>query len=83
MPKLKKGIEKQFEANSQVLDNVQSASSFLAATPPQVEKALEELEKRSRICTLGAGPYHLLACVGDPASRVESLPFTFEVSAPS
>ena len=54
-PKLKKkGIEKQFEANSQDLDHVQSASSFLAATLPQVEKALKELEKRSRICTLGA-----------------------------
>ena len=45
-PKLKKkGNEKQFEANSQVLDHVQSASSFLAATPPQVEKALEELKQ--------------------------------------
>ena len=43
MPKLKKGIEKQFEANSQDLDHVQLASSFLAATPPQVEEALEEL----------------------------------------
>ena len=81
-PKLnKKGIEKQFQANSQDLDHVQSASSFLAATPPQVEKGLEELEKRSRIRILGAGPYHLLACMGDPASRVESLPFTFKVSA--
>ena len=37
-PKLKKeGNKKQFEANSQVLDNAQSASSFLAATPLQVE----------------------------------------------
>ena len=41
----KKGNEKQFESNSQVLDHVQSASSFLAATPPQVEKALEELKE--------------------------------------
>ena len=45
-PKLKKkGNEKQFEVNSQVLDHVQSASSFLAATPPQVNKALEELKE--------------------------------------
>ena len=45
-PKLKKkGIGKQFEANSQDLDHVQSASSFLAATPPQVEKAFEELRE--------------------------------------
>ena len=41
----KKGNEKQFEVNSQVLDHVQSASSFLAATPPQVDKALEELKE--------------------------------------
>ena len=41
----KKGNEKQFEVNSLVLDHVQSASSFLAATPPQVEKALEELRE--------------------------------------
>ena len=72
-PKVKKkGIEKQFEANSQDLDHVQSASSFLAATLPQVEKALEELEKRSRICTLGAGPHHLLACVGESLETVFS-----------
>ena len=32
-------------AYSQVLDHVQSASSFLAATPPQVNKALEELKE--------------------------------------
>ena len=38
----KKGNEKQYEVNSQVLDRVQSVSSFLAATPPRVEKALEE-----------------------------------------
>ena len=36
----KKGNEKQFE----VLDHVQSASSFVAATPLQVEKPLEELK---------------------------------------
>ena len=41
----KKGNEKQYEVNSQVLDHVQSATSFLAATPPQVEKALEELKE--------------------------------------
>ena len=41
----KKGNEKQYEVNSLVLDHVQSASSFLAATPPQVEKALEELKE--------------------------------------
>ena len=45
-PKFKrKGNEKQYEVNSQVLDHVQSASSFLAATPPQVDKALEELKE--------------------------------------
>ena len=41
----KKGNEKQFEVNSQVLDHVQSASLFLAATPPQMDKALEELKE--------------------------------------
>ena len=41
----KKGNEKQYKVNSQVLDDVQSASSFLAATPPQVNKALEELKE--------------------------------------
>ena len=45
-PKFKnKGNEKQFEVNSQVLDHVHSASSFLATTPPQVDKALEELKE--------------------------------------
>ena len=47
-PKFKKKgneIQKQYEVNSQVLDHVQSASSFLAATPPQVDKALEELKE--------------------------------------
>ena len=51
-PKLKKkGIDKRFEANSQDLDHVQSVSSFLAAIPPQVEKALEKkaFQNRSRI----------------------------------
>ena len=82
-PKLKKkGIEKQFEANSQDLDHVQPASSFLAATSPQVEEALEELREAFQNLYTGS-PYHLLACVGDPAPRVESLLFTFEVSAPS
>ena len=41
----KKGNGKQYEVNLQVLDHVQSASSFLAATSPQVEKALEELKE--------------------------------------
>ena len=83
-PKLKKkGIEKQFEANSQDLDHVQSASSFLAATPPQVEKALEELKQPFQNPYTGSWPISsVLACVGGPASRVESL-VTFEVSAPS
>jgi hypothetical protein len=46
VPKFKKkGNEKQYKVNSQVLDHVQSASSFPAATPPQVEKALEELQE--------------------------------------
>ena len=46
LPKFKKkGNEKQFEVNSQILDHVQSASSFLRSTPPQVEKALEELKE--------------------------------------
>ena len=44
----KKGNEKQFEVNSQVLDNVQSASSILTATPPRVDKALEELKEREK-----------------------------------
>ena len=45
-PKFKKrGNEKQYEVNSQLLDLVQSATSFLAAAPPQVEKALEELKE--------------------------------------
>ena len=56
-PKLKKkGNEKQFEANSQVLDHVQSASSFLAATPPQVEEALEELREAFQNPYTGSWP---------------------------
>ena len=44
-PKFKrKSKEKQFEVNTQVL-RVQSASSFLRSTPPQVEKAVEELKE--------------------------------------
>ena len=83
-PKLKKkGNKKQFEANSQVLHNVQSASSFLAATPLLVEKALEELKEPFQNPYTGSWPISsVLACVGDPASRVESL-VTFEVSASS
>ena len=41
----KKSNEKQFEVDSHVLDHIQSASSFLNSTPPQVEKALDELKK--------------------------------------
>ena len=41
----KKGNEKQFLVNSEVLQHVQSASSFLQTTPPQVEKTLEELKE--------------------------------------
>ena len=79
----KKGNEKQFEANSQVLDHVQSASLFLVATPPQVEKALEELKQPFQNPYTGSWPISsVLACVGGPASRVESL-VTFKVSAPS
>ena len=56
-PKLKKkGIEKQFEANSQDLDHVQSTSSFLAATPPQVEEALEELREAFQNPYTGSWP---------------------------
>ena len=45
-PKLKKkSNEKQFEVDSHVLDHIQSASSFLNSTPPQVEKALDELNE--------------------------------------
>ena len=52
----KKGIEKQFEANSQDLDHVQSASSFLAVTPPQVEEALEELREAFQNPYTGSQP---------------------------
>ena len=46
LPKFKrKANEKQFEVNSQILNHVQSASSLLRSTPPQVEKALEELKE--------------------------------------
>ena len=46
VPKFKKkGNEKQFLLNSEVLEHVQSASSALQASSPQVEKALEELKK--------------------------------------
>ena len=41
----KKGNEKQFLLNTEVLEHVQSASSFLQATPPQVDKALEDLKE--------------------------------------
>ena len=41
----KEGNEKQYKVNSQVLDHVQSASSFLAPTPSQVDKALKELKE--------------------------------------
>ena len=52
----KKGNEKQFEVNSQVLDHVQSASSFFAATPPQVEKALKELKEAFQNPYTGSWP---------------------------
>ena len=56
-PKLKKkGIDKRFEANSQDLDHVQSVSSFLAAIPPQVEKALEELREAFQNLYTGSWP---------------------------
>ena len=46
VPKFKKkGNEKQFLLNSEVLEHVQSASTALQASSPQVEKALEELKK--------------------------------------
>ena len=45
----KKSNEMQFEVNTQVLDNVQSASSFLQSTPPQVKKALVELNEKSSL----------------------------------
>ena len=86
----KKGNEKQFEANSQDLDHViltmitfSRLLGSLRLLRLRLKKPSTSQEKRSRIRTLGAGPYHLLTCVGDPASRVERLPFTFEVSAPS
>ena len=41
----KRSNEKQFEVNTQVLDHVQSASSLLQSTPPQVEKILKELKE--------------------------------------
>ena len=41
----KRSNEKQFEVNTQVLDHVQSASSLLQSTPPQVEKTLKELKE--------------------------------------
>ena len=40
----KKSNEKQFALYEQVLDHLQSASSVLWSTPPQVEKAVEELK---------------------------------------
>ena len=41
----KKGNEKQFLLNSEVLEHVHSASIALQASLPQVEKALEELKE--------------------------------------
>ncbi|CAH3032798.1 unnamed protein product, partial [Porites lobata] len=41
----KKGNEKQFLLNSEVLEHVRSASTALQASSPQVEKALEELKE--------------------------------------
>ena len=66
-PKLKKkGIEKQFEANSQDLDHVESASSFLAATPPQVQEALEELREAFQ------NPYTVSWPISSPGLRGRS-----------
>ena len=46
VPKFKKkGNEKQFLLNSEVLEHVHSASTALQASSPQVEKALEELKE--------------------------------------
>ena len=47
VPKFKKkGNEKQFLINSEVLEHVpQSASTALQASSPQVEKALEEIKE--------------------------------------
>ncbi|KAK2572637.1 hypothetical protein P5673_001610 [Acropora cervicornis] len=42
----KKGVEKQDKVNSQVLDHVQSASSYLAATPGSSGRELKELERK-------------------------------------
>lgn len=39
----KKDNKKQFEVDTQVLDHIETTSSLLKSTPPQVEKALEEL----------------------------------------
>ena len=48
VPKFKKkGNEKQFLLNSEVLEHVRSASTALQASSPQVEKALEELKEGS------------------------------------
>ena len=48
VPKFKKkGNEKQFLLNSEVLEHVQSASTALQASSPQVEKAFEELKESS------------------------------------
>ena len=42
----KKGNEKQFFINAEVLENVQSASSFLQGTMSQVEKSPRIIERR-------------------------------------
>ena len=43
----KKGNEKQFLLNSEVLEHVQSASTALQASSPQAKKALKELQEGS------------------------------------
>ena len=43
----KKGNEKQFLLYSEVFEHVQSASTALQASSPQVEKTLEELKEGS------------------------------------
>ena len=48
VPKFKKkGNEKQFLLNSEVLEHIQSASTALQASSRQVEKTLEELKEGS------------------------------------
>ena len=45
----KKGNKKQFLHNTEVLEHMQSASSFPQATPPQVDKGLEDLNEGEKL----------------------------------